>query len=369
MGIMGFKKTDLSKGVKSMATYKDLKARLDRRETIIHDAAVSTELQSMGVPMDFVAWSGPANYTHPSSIIQMHERHIRAGSEIITTNTWSTLRPTLERAGYGGFVREINVRAVHLAQEARDRASEGRPVYIAGSLSSNITGRDSRTGEIGFGAFSSTAKVSVEELKEYYSEVTDIMAEAGVDFFVVEAMGRDNEARIIQAQAAKDTGLPVWIGFNAHINSENRVMLGGEKDSGSVSEGTIDINSRPIRNMTLSEAIKEVLPIDPDVISVFHSRISNVNRAIQIALNEWSGPVMAYPDAGRNNTAIGKWRDQSIENEESKIHFDNAAKNWVNQGVQVIGTCCGFGVEYIQNLREVIPNMANIRSPNIRKLE
>ena len=93
-----------------MANYKNLKARLDRGETIIHDAADSTELQSMGVPMDFVAWSGPSNYTHPSSVIQMHERHIRAGSDIITTNTWSTLRPTLEGAGYGDFVREINAR-------------------------------------------------------------------------------------------------------------------------------------------------------------------------------------------------------------------------------------------------------------------
>jgi methionine synthase I (cobalamin-dependent) len=121
-----------------MADYKDLKTRLDRGDTIIHDAAVSTELQSMGVPLDFVAWSGPTNYTHPSSVIQMHERHIRAGSDIITTNTWSTLRPTLERAGYGDFVREINVRAVHLAQEARERASDGRNIWIAGSLSSHI---------------------------------------------------------------------------------------------------------------------------------------------------------------------------------------------------------------------------------------
>ena len=148
-----------------MATYKNLKARLDRGETIIHDAAVSTELQSMGVPMDFVAWSGPSNYTHPSSVIQMHERHIRAGSDIITTNTWSTLRPTLEGAGYGDFVREINARAVHLAQEARDRASEGRDIYIAGSISSNITGRDPRTGELGFGAFSATPPIVRRRVK------------------------------------------------------------------------------------------------------------------------------------------------------------------------------------------------------------
>ena len=53
-----------------MPDYIGLKERLDRGDTIIHDAAVTTELQSMGVPMDHVAWSGPSNYTHPTSIIQ-----------------------------------------------------------------------------------------------------------------------------------------------------------------------------------------------------------------------------------------------------------------------------------------------------------
>ena len=342
-----------------MPDYIGLKERLDRGDTIIHDAAVTTELQSMGVPMDHVAWSGPSNYTHPTSIIQMHERHIRAGSEIITTNTWSTLRPTLERAGYGGFVREINARAVHLAQEARERASEGRPIYIAGSLSSNITGRDQRTGEIGFGAFASTAQVSIEELREYYGEVTSIMAEAGVDFFVVEAMGRDNEARVIQAQAAKDTGLPVWIGLDLHIDSDNNVMLGYERPPIHVSEGVLHEGSRPVEDMTLVEAIRQVSLLEPDVISLFHSRIGNITRGIQVVLDEWPGPVMAYPDSGRQAPALGQWRDQSHQNEESIEDFLDAAKKWVHQGVQVVGTCCGFGVEYIRDIREVIPKSIN----------
>ena len=338
-----------------MANYKNLKARLDRGETIIHDAAVSTELQSMGVPMDFVAWSGPSNYTHPSSVIQMHERHIRAGSDIITTNTWSTLRPTLEGAGYGDFVREINARAVHLAQEARDRASEGRDIYIAGSISSNITGRDPRTGEIGFGAFSATPRLSAEELKEYYGEVTSIMAEAGVDFFLIEAMGRDNEARIIQAQAAKDTGLPVWIGFNASADSKDIVTLGGQQSPTHVAESTFYKGARVMKDMTLAEAIREVLPVGPDVISVFHSRIANVNLAVQVALEEWPGSVMAYPDAGRRSAAMAKWHDRSVANDESIEDFTNAARTWVDRGVQIIGACCGFGVDYIEPLNKSIP--------------
>ncbi|HAT22780.1 MAG: homocysteine S-methyltransferase family protein [Chloroflexota bacterium] len=343
-----------------MAGYKDLKARLDRGDTIIHDAAVSTELQSMGVPMDFVAWSGPANYTHPSSVVQMHERHIRAGSDIITTNTWSTLRPTLERAGYGDFVREINARAVHLAQEARERASNGRDIYVAGSLSSHITGRDPRTGEIGFGAFSSSPQVSAEELKQYYGEVTGIMAEAGVDFFIVEAMGRDNEARIIQAKAAKETGLPVWIGFNAYIDSKDTIMAGGQQNTTDIAEGTPYEGSRTMKDLTLSEAVNEAIPVAPDVISIFHTRIAIANRAVKVILKEWSGPVMVYPDAGRQSAALAKWHNHSIENEESVEDYIDAAKAWVDQGVQIVGACCEFGVQYIEPLRQAVPKKISV---------
>lgn len=339
--------------------YQDLKRSLDRGETVIHDAAVSTELQAMGVPMDPIAWSGPSNYTHPSSVLQMHERHIKSGADVITTNTWSTVRPTLERAGYGSMVREINARAVHLAQEARDRAAEVRPIYIAGSISSNITGRDPRTGQIGFGAFSETARVPAGELEEYYGEMADILAEAGVDFFLIEPAGRDNEARVIEARVAKNTGLPVWVGFNAHVNSEREVILGWPEHS--MGEGDTAAGARPIKgNMTLAEAIDEVKTVTPDVMGVFHSRIGHMDAALQVLLDEWSGPVMAYPDAGRSDMGTG-WRDRTVANEESVDDFIDATKNWIDMGVQIVGGCCGFGTEYIKPLRRAIS--AKIKEP------
>lgn len=317
-----------------MAVYSDLKDRLDQGETVIHDGATGSQLAKMGVPMDPVAWCGPSNYTHPSSVVQVHERHIRAGAEVITTNTWSTVRPTLERAGYGSLVREINARAVHLAQKARDRAAGDRQVYIAGSISSNITARDPRTGEIGFGAFNGSQYVPTNELEDYYGEMAGILAEAGVDFFLVEPMGNDNEARVIETQAAKATGLPVWVGFDAHVNSNGTVILGwtpgqyGDR----ASEGS---EPRPINeSMTLAEAIAEVKPLDPDVLAVFHSEINDTTPSLRVMLEEWSGPVMAYPDGRGNNP---KEHDDSINN------FTDAAKEWVGMGVQVIGTCCGLG--------------------------
>ena len=106
-----------------MPGYSVLKQRMDRGDVVILDGAIGTELQSMGVPMHPVAWCGPANATHPATVASLHERYIKAGVDIITTNSFSTLRPMLEAAGYGDRVREINLRAVHHARDARSRAA------------------------------------------------------------------------------------------------------------------------------------------------------------------------------------------------------------------------------------------------------
>ena len=128
-----------------MANYEELKDRMEHGDVIILDGAVGTELQAMGVPMDPVSWCGPGNYTHTATVRQMHERYIRAGADIITTNTFNTLRPALEASGYGETVRETNTRAVDAALEAIDRAAGDRSVYIAGSISCRIPVRDRRT--------------------------------------------------------------------------------------------------------------------------------------------------------------------------------------------------------------------------------
>ena len=128
-----------------MANYEQLKNRMDNGEVIILDGAIGTELQAMGVPMHPASWAGPGNYTHAATVRQMHERYIRAGADIITTNTFNTVRPALEVSGYGDMVREINTRAVDAALEARDRAAGDRAVFIAGSISCRMPIRDQRT--------------------------------------------------------------------------------------------------------------------------------------------------------------------------------------------------------------------------------
>src|SRR5262249_21051043 len=119
-----------------------LNQRLARGDVVILDGATGTELERRGVPMDGQAWSGTANLTHPDVVRGVHEDYIRAGADVVITNTFATARCNLEAAGLGERVAEVNRRAVELAREARDRAASGRDVWVAGSMSTMAPGSE-----------------------------------------------------------------------------------------------------------------------------------------------------------------------------------------------------------------------------------
>ena len=251
-----------------MANYEQLKNRMDNGEVIILDGAIGTELQAMGVPMHPASWCGPGNYTHPATVRQMHERYIRAGADIITTNTFNTVRPALEASGYGDKVREINTQAVDAALEARDRAAGDRSVYIAGSISCRMPIRDQRTGSISGGTgYGYGASLSTGELRAYTDELADILAESGVDFFLIENMWSDNESRIITIESAKATGLPVWVAFTASMAPDGQTVLMSMGDErlygGGVGVPLWTSNWRTVdHDMTLGEGIGEIALVE-----------------------------------------------------------------------------------------------------------
>lgn len=349
-----------------MANYQDLKRRIDQGEVIVLDGAIGTELQSMGVPMHPASWCGPGNHTHPATVRQMHERYIRAGADIITTNTFNTLRPALEASGYSELVREVNVRAVDAALEAINRAAGDKPVYIAGSISCRIPIRDRRTGTLlGGTGYGYGASLSVEELRSYAEEQANILAESGVDFFLIENLWADNESRAIAAEAAKATGLPVWVAFTASVAHDGhavRMSFGGDRDySTGIGMPMWTSTWRTVDDdKSLAEGVAEIAALSPDVLGVFHSRIGETAAALQVVVDHWSGPVVVYPDAGREDY-LETWQDSSVANEQTVAELTREAVGWVEMGAQIIGTCCGFGAEYTKALRGALPD--RIASP------
>ena len=81
-----------------MATFPDVQTWLDQGKVIILDGATGTELQRRGVPMHGFAWSAEALDTYPETVRAVHEDYIRAGADVIITNSFSTARHVLATA-------------------------------------------------------------------------------------------------------------------------------------------------------------------------------------------------------------------------------------------------------------------------------
>ena len=224
-------------------------------------------------------------------------------------------------------------------------------------MSNHIGNLDNRSGVVG--SRSSTGRYTAAELRAYYAEVADILAEAGVDFFLVENMGPDNEARVLSAEAAKNTGLPIWVGVTASMDPAGEtVRLRSRRPIGPSLQ---EVEVREIdHNISLADGIKDIATLDPDVINVFHARLTDTTAGLDVVSKEWSGPLGAYPDAGRPDYTL-PWQDRGTPNEESEDRFTQEAMNWAAMGVQVVGACCGFGVDYIKPLRDALPE--RIASP------
>ena len=301
-----------------------LQERLERGEILLLDGATGTELERRGVPMDQVAWSAAAIATHPSTVREVHEDYIRAGADVIITNTFASQRHVLDLAGMGDQVRELNLRAVRVAQQARENASEERSVSIAGSISTFYAGLEREN-----------APSSIQA-RANYLEQAELLAEGGVDLLALEMM-QDTEQGAYAVEAAVTTGLPVWIGLSCKLSEyESSLQL--------------------TRGQPLEDGLDVLLSLGGSVVTVMHTLTEHTIRVLHAVMARWSGPVGAYPHSGR--FVMPKWHFHDIISPEDYLI---EAQKWVDMGVQIVGGCCGIGPDHIRLLRERLPTRMAIR--------
>ena len=294
-----------------------LEERISRGEVILLDGATGTELERRGVPMDRAAWSAAALVTHPDTIRQVHDDYIRAGADIITSNSFSTARHQLEPAGLGDRFRELNQRAISLAREARDSAASNRSIYVAASLSSIHFERE--------------YIVPLAEAEANFREQAEALAEAGPDLIMMEMMW-DIDYSSAAVRAAVATGLPVWIGFTARMEDQT-VMLFSKKYTG-----------------TLESALDPILSLGGSLVSVMHTESEHVAAALSVVKRHWTGPLGAYGHSGR--FVMPQWQFNDVIWPEDYL---TQAEKWVAMGAQIVGGCCGIGPAHIQMLKERLP--------------
>jgi homocysteine S-methyltransferase len=327
-----------------MSRYDALSTRLAAGDVLLLDGAVGTQLQEMGAPMDNAAWAAAALQTHPFTVRRMHELYVAAGCDVITTNTYSSARHNLEPLGLGDSTAELNLRAVMLAQDARDRMAKDRAVHIGGAISNFglLVGGESR-GALHRHARSRQA-ITAEQARANLREQAEILAEAGVDFLMVESTG-SMEHRMWIHEACKTTGLPIWVGFRCRQNpGDATIRIGHSSDT------------------RFADGLATTIAAGADAICIFHSLIDVTTPAIAEAMARYAGPIGAYPEADRTDYTM-TFKNHAEENKVSPSEYARIAAGWADSGVQIIGGCCGIGLPYIKPLRAALPKRAGARRP------
>ncbi len=315
-----------------MSTYGSLAEHMKNGRTLMLDGAVGTQLQAMGVPMDNVSWAAKALHTHPDTVRHMHRKYIECGVDFLTTNTYSSARHNLEPLGLGEATMELNLRAVNLAVEARERFAT-RPVAIAGSISNfGFTAGGEAVRALHRHA-NPRSEITEHQARANLDEQARILADAGVDLMIAESTGSMMQRRWV-AEACLATGLPTWLGFRVRYNAAADMLESGYSSAA-----------------PFEDDLRELLDdVKPDAVALFHSDMDSIDRALPVLAKHWHGIVVVYPEAERADYTA-TYRDSAVASTVTPDDFAKRALAWRDRGVSVIGGCCGIDVEYIAALR------------------
>ncbi|MCG6954022.1 MAG: homocysteine S-methyltransferase family protein, partial [Betaproteobacteria bacterium] len=271
--------------------------------------------------------------TQPELIRRLHADYLRAGADIIETNTFNATAVSMADYGMQALVSELNLEAARLAKEvareweARDPA---RPRFVAGVL-----GPTSRTASIspdvndpGYRA------VSFDDLMATYSEAVHGLIEGGADLILVETVFDTLNAKaalfaIETAFDARGLRLPVMV-------SGTITDASGRTLSGQTTEAFYNSvrHARPIAvGLNCALGARELRP--------YVEELSNV-----AATN-----VSCHPNAGLPN-AFGEYDD-------TPDSMAQAMGEWARAGwLNLAGGCCGTTPEHLHAIADALAGVA-----------
>ena len=308
-------------------SYQIVKDKLDNGEIVLLDGGTGSEIERLGVEMNDLAWCGIAHVDYPEVVRQVHESYIHAGADVIIANTFGTAPHVLKRLGLEDQLAQVNQSAVAVALAARD--NYGRDVCVAASMSS-------------MPAFDTFAVPKTDEVRQGFVRQAELLAEAGAELIIAEMM-RDVDISDMVISAARGTGIPVWTGFSASRNDAGTLI--------NFESPVRDDETMPFRRMA-----EEVLGMGCDAAGVMHSSVHDTGPALA-ELNElWNGPMFAYAESG--HFVPPSWKFEDIISPRDYLGY---VKQWIGQGVQVVGGCCGMGPEHIRALRVLQARWRNSR--------
>ncbi len=298
-------------------SYSSIKEKIDSGKVVILDGGIGGELERNGASMDKGLWCGKCSVENPELVLKIHENYIKAGADVVTSNTYALTPISMKQYGYETNIKDWNVKSINIAKKAAKKT--GKEVAIAGSVST-------------YGSF---FKLGIKNLIPGFKEHIKILVDAGADLIILEAMS--SQTKIVEAliECSQKINIPVWLSISCALDLKKNTLMHGYQESISNSEANFYDK--------FDEAINNFKKIHNGPILIAHSDIKITNQAVKSLKKFYNGTIGAYP----NNGYFEKPNWKYVENLSPKNYLDEA-KSWVKNGAQIIGGCCGVGFEEIR---------------------
>lgn len=268
------------------------------------DGATGTNMIKAGMPSGVCVEKWILD--HSDVLIDLQKRYIEAGSEAVTAPTFGANRAVLSRHGLDGCAADLNKQLVALSRKAA-----GQSAMVAGNISST-------------GLFVEPfGDETFDGLIDIFREQAFALKDAGVDYIACETFMSLTEARAALL-AAKETGLPVTVTMTVCDNG--RTVSGGDVLSNLVTLAAMGASAVGLNCSTGPEIVRKSL--------------AGVSAHIPV-------PIIAKPNAG-----VPGETEQNMPPEQ----FASFVPDLLENGVGIIGGCCGTNPEHIRCVRKALDN-------------
>lgn len=297
-----------------MRTFRDL---LESDNIFVFDGAMGTRLYDKGVYIN--RSYDELNLTSPDLVREVHEEYVRAGADILETNSFGATRHKLQSYGLEEKVREINEAAARIAKEAA-----GNKVLVAGAI-----------GPLGL-RIEPYGPTSFDEAKGIYMEQVRGLLDGGVDLFVLETF---SELPVLEQalRAVRElSDLPVV--------AQMTIQMDGGTSFGTSSE---------VFTARLDELGADVIGLNCGV------GPTHVLSALEKMRDVTDKPLSAQPNAGLPRDVQGRQFYMG-----SPEYMATFARRFVQAGAKFVGGCCGTTPTHIKliadSIRSISPRQAQV---------
>jgi len=273
---------------------------------LVADGAMGTALYAKGIFLN--RCYDELNLSLPALIRDVHQDYVRAGAEILETNTYGANRKRLAGFGFAEKLRQINQAGVRIAREvAREQA------FVAGAV-----------GPLGV-RLEPLGPVSFAEARDLFREQVTALAEAGADLIILETFRDLDELReaVLAVREAAGREMPL-------------VAQVAIEDDGNLEDGT--------------SAAHIALALTQWPVDVIGVNCSSGPRALLEAIEAMaphtSKPLSVMPNAGLPVTVDG--RNLYLCSPEYMAQY---ARRFLAAGAKIVGGCCGTTPAHIREIR------------------